>query len=174
MWNLTREGYIVFLFLIGAFLVGMGIKLTGGIPHLNSLPQSQKSVKVEISGAVRRPGWYTLPEKSLLIEGIKESGGILPQADLNELKLGSFLKDGDRIYVSPEEIDINRSSLSQLTRLPGIGPTLAQRIINYRKEKGGFRTLLELQEVPGIGEKKFQQIKDKITIATGNEGKDDK
>ena len=174
MWNLTREEYIVFLFLIGAFLVGMGIKLTGGIPHADSLPQSQKSVKVKISGAVRRPGWYTLPEKSLLIEGIKESGGILPQADLNELKLSSFLKNGDRIYVSPEEIDVNRASLSQLTRLPGIGPTLAQRIINYRKEKGGFRTLLELQEVPGIGEKKFQQIKDKITIATGNEGKDDK
>jgi len=169
MWNLTREEYIVFLFLIGAFLVGMGIKLAGGIPHPNSLPQSQKLIKVKISGAVRKPGWHTLSDKSLLIEGIKEAGGILPQANLRELKLDSFLKDGEKIYVSSQKVDINRSSLPQLTHLPGIGPTLAQRIINYRREKGRFHTLLELQEIPGIGKKKFQQIKDKITITSEND-----
>ncbi|MEA3485794.1 MAG: ComEA family DNA-binding protein [Candidatus Aerophobetes bacterium] len=142
----------------------MGIKLTGGIPHTDSLPQSQKSVKVKIIGAVRRPGWYTLPEKSLLIEGIKKAGGVSPQADLNGLKLSSFLKNEERVYIPPQKIDINRASLPQLTHLPGIGPVLAQRIIDYRREKGKFRTLLELQDVPGIGEKKLQQIKDKITI----------
>ena len=63
-----------------------------------------------------------------------------------------------------EKIDINRASPEQLTYLPGIGPVLAKRIIEYREQNDGFQDISELQNVPGIGQIKFQKIKDKITL----------
>ena len=164
MWNLTREEQGVFLFLIAVFLVGMGIKLWGGIPYSPELPPSEESVRVKISGAVKEPGWYELAKGNLVIEGIKKAGGALPQADLRGLNLGSSLKDEKEIWVPGEKIDINRAPPEQLTYLPGIGPVLAKRIIEYREQNNGFQDISELQNVPGIGQIKFQEIKDKITL----------
>ena len=164
MWSLTREEQIVLLFVAAVFLVGLGVKLTGGIPRLPKVLVSKESIEVKIEGAVKEPGWYSLPKGSLVIEGIREAGGALPQADLRGMNLGSSLEDKGEIWIPGEKLNINRASLEQLTYLPGIGPVLAQRIIEYREEKGSFRTLSELKEIPGIGEVKFERIEEKTTL----------
>ncbi len=165
MWNLTREEQLVLLFLLGAFTIGIGVKLWGGVfhsPEPSSL--SPQMLKVEISGAVRKPGWYDLPEGSLVIEGIKRAGGALSVAELEKLNLSLSLKEGEEIWIPGGTININKAPLEQLTYLPGIGPELAKRIIEYRERNGEFRTISELQNVKGIGEIKLQKIKEKITL----------
>jgi len=165
MWNLTREEQLVLLFLLGAFTIGIGVKLWGGVfssPEPSSF--SPQMLKVKISGAIREPGWYDLPEGSMVIEGIKKAGGAFPAAELEKLNLASSLKEGEEIWVPGGAININKAPLEQLTYLPGIGPELAKRIIEYRERNGEFRTILELQNVKGIGEIKLQKIKEKITL----------
>ncbi len=164
MWNLTREEQTVLLFVVAVFVVGLGVKLMGGIPRLPKVPVSRESIEVKIEGAVKEPGWYDLPRGSLVIEGIREAGGALPQADLRGMNLGSSLEDKEEIWIPGEKLNINRASLEQLTYLPGIGPVLAQRIIEYREEKGSFLTLSELKEIPGIGQVKFERIEEKTTL----------
>jgi len=164
MWNLTREEQTVLLFVAAVFLVGLGVKLTGGIPRLPKVSVSKESIEVRIEGAVKEPGWYDLPKGSLVIEGIRQAGGALPQADLRGMNLGSSLEDKEEIWIPGEKLNINRASLEQLTYLPGIGPVLAQRIIEYREEKGNFHDISELKEIPGIGQVKFERIKKEITL----------
>ena len=164
MWNLTREEQTVLLFVVAVFVVGLGVKLTGGIPRLPKVPVSKESIEVRIEGAVKEPGWYDIPKGSLVIEGIREAGGALPQADLRGMNLGSSLGDKEEIWIPGEKLNINRASLEQLTYLPGIGPVLAQRIIEYRAKNGLFHNLSELTEIPGIGEVKFARIKEKTTL----------
>ena len=164
MWNLTREEQAVLLFVAAIFLVGLGVKLMGGIPRLPKVFISKESIEVKIEGAVKEPGWYDLPKGSLVIEGIRQAGGALPQADLRGMNLGSSLGDKEEIWIPGEKLNINRASQEQLIYLPGIGPVLAQRIIEYRDEKGSFHDLSELREIPGIGEIKFAGIKEKITL----------
>ncbi len=164
MWNLTREEQAVLLFVAAVFLVGLGVKLMGGIPRLPKVFISKESIEVKIEGAVKEPGWYDLPKGSLVIEGIREAGGALPQADLRGMNLGSSLRDKEEIWIPGEKLNINRASQEQLIYLPGIGPVLAQRIIEYRDEKGSFHDLSELREISGIGEINFAGIKEKITL----------
>jgi len=167
MWNLTREEQGVLLFILAAVLVGMGVKLVGVIPYSQVTPSPDKLIKVKISGAVKEPDWYNLPEESLVIEAVRKAGGVLPQADLKRLNLSSSLKDGEEIRVPGDKININSASVDELTYLPGIGPVLAQRIIEYREKNGDFKDPSELMNVPGIGEKKLAQIKGKITLTEG-------
>ncbi|HOJ93181.1 MAG TPA: ComEA family DNA-binding protein [Dictyoglomaceae bacterium] len=142
---------------------------------------------VHVAGDVRNPGVYKLGEEARVIDAINLAGGPLSSADLDRLNLADFLKDGDKIQVpsknipsfqnSPsskvqvplantensERININLASKAELETLPGIGPILAERIIQYREENGNFSSLSDLLEVKGIGEKKIEKIKDKIT-----------
>jgi len=164
MWNLTREEQTVLLFVAAVFVVGLGVKLTGGIPRLSKVLVSKESIEVKIEGAVKEPGWYDIPKGSLVIEGIREAGGALAQADLRGMNLGSSLKDKEEIWIPGEKLNINRASLEQLTYLPGIGPVLAQRIIEYRAKNGTFHNLSELTEIPGIGQVKFERIKERTTL----------
>lgn len=164
MWSLTREEQTVLLFVAAVFLVGLGVKLKGGIPRLPKVLVSKELIEVKIEGAVKEPGWYDIPKGSLVIEGIREAGGALPQADLRGMDLGSSLEDKEEIWIPGEKLNINRASLEQLTYLPGIGPVLAQRIIEYRAKNGPFHNLSELTEIPGIGEVKFARIKEKIIL----------
>lgn len=129
---------------------------------------------VHIAGAVRSPGVYKLLEGSRVIDGIQAAGGALPSADLDKLNLAEYLEDGCKIFV-PEKsippnpsssannkININFASEKELESLPGIGPSLAKRIVEYREKNGLFKSLEDLEKVRGIGEKKIEQIKDLI------------
>jgi len=162
MWKLTREEQLVLIFLIGVFAVGFGIKLLGGIPV--SPPSSPSLIKVKVYGAVKRPGWYKVTSNSPVKELISKAGGALPWADLSKIDLSTPLSHETTIYIPQGKINLNSASEKDLTFLPGIGPELARRIVNYRGKKGEFKSVDELKEVPGIGDSKFKKIKDRITV----------
>lgn len=161
------------------------------IVNFNNREEEKENVEnyiiVHIAGAVKEPGVYKLLEGSRVIDGIQAAGGALPSADLDKLNLASYLEDGCRIFVpekilssnsslksekevvqknniSPNsnKININYASEKELEDLPGIGPSLAKRIVEYREQNGPFKSLEDLEKVKGIGQKKIEQIKDLI------------
>jgi len=145
-------------------------------------------IQVYVSGAVEKPGVYKVGKDARLYEAL-EMANSLPAADLKNINLAQKLEDGQAIVVpamgeeipagsSPGasgnsiasvgsggkgKVNINSASAQELDQLPGIGPTLAQRIIEYRNQHGPFARIEDLNEVSGIGDKKFADVKDLIT-----------
>ncbi|MEW6552930.1 MAG: helix-hairpin-helix domain-containing protein [Actinomycetota bacterium] len=135
---------------------------------------------VHVAGAVVNPGVVLLAPGDRVMDAVAAAGGPLPEADLDGLNLAQPVQDGQKITVpcqgeaeatpSPGsggesgKIDLNTAGLEELEKLPGIGPTLAERIISYREKKGGFRSVEELKQVSGIGDKKFEEIRDLVEI----------
>lgn len=144
-------------------------------------------IVVHITGAVPRPGVYALPEGARIQDGVSAAGGFLAEADKTNINLAQLLEDGEKLDIpyiegaSPviatpveqvittttELININTASVTELDSLPGIGPTLAQRIIDYRTQNGPFRTIEDITNVVGLGNvggPTFERIKDLITV----------
>ncbi|TKJ28198.1 MAG: hypothetical protein CEE40_12165 [Chloroflexi bacterium B3_Chlor] len=137
-------------------------------------------VAVYVTGAVVNPGVYFLPEDSRVQEALQAAGGPTKEADLNRVNLARRVHDEEQIYIAEvgEEnppvpsgsssegglININTASAGELEGLPGIGPTLAQCIIDHREAHGPFATVEEIMDVRGIGEGLFEAIKDLITV----------
>jgi len=146
--------------------------------------ENNKILVVHVCGAVKSPGVLKLKDGDRIVDAIDKSGGATEEANLDALNLAAKLNDGQKIYVPkqgeqiPEEatalsdsnsttsplININTATADQLDVLPGVGEVLAQRIIDYRKSKGNFSSVEQLRNVEGIGPKKFEQIKDKVTV----------
>ncbi len=137
-------------------------------------------IGVYITGEVNNPGVYYIDENSRLNDLIELSGGLTQNADLTELNLAEKLSDSDKIDVpkinhneddttieneekSSDLININKASKEELKTLNGIGDTLAQNIIEYRK-KSKFETIEELLNVSGIGNSKFESIREYICV----------
>lgn len=134
-------------------------------------------VVIAVAGKVRRPGLVRLPAGSRVADAIQAAGGALPGVDLTGLNLARRVADGETIAVgvaappqqnSPDQqggrVNLNTATLAQLDGLPGIGPALAQRIIDYRTESGGFSSVDQLREIEGIGETRFERLKDQVTL----------
>ncbi len=150
------------------------------------------SLVVHITGAVNKPGVYHLPSGSRVYQAIDAAGKATNKADLNQINLAEHLQDGTRIVVpeiqaetttqlnptainisnpnpvknippAPRLINLNTASLSDLDQLSGIGPAYAQRIIDYRNQRGGFRRTEELMNIKGIGEKRYMEIRHLVT-----------
>jgi competence protein ComEA len=144
-------------------------------------------VTVHVAGAVATPGVYELDGSARVIDAVEAAGGGLPDADLNRLNLAAKVADGQRVLVqrvgeaAPRApgapggseggsadpsglVNVNTATPAELETLPGIGPTLAEAIIAERERRGGFRSVNELRDVRGIGEKRFADLKDKVTI----------
>jgi competence protein ComEA len=135
---------------------------------------------VDVAGAVNNPGVYSLSGQSRVIDAIKAAGDSAPGADLSTINLARIVSDGEQIYVDSAStsksygsgkknvrvgpVNLNRATKSQLDSLDGIGPVIAQRIIDYRKVNGPFLTIDDIQKVSGIGTAKFAQIKSKIQV----------
>lgn len=130
---------------------------------------------VRVSGAVKNPGEYRVGPDSKTLDVINAAGGLAPGADANRIDLAQTVKDGMQIYVPQRipagagtavagKVNINTAAKDELDGLPGIGPVLAERIIKYRKAHGPFKDIAELKNVSGIGEIKFNRLKDKITL----------
>ena len=144
---------------------------------------------VHVAGAVAKPGVYDLGAGARVIDVIEAAGGGVPDADLNRLNLAAKVADGQRVLVQrvgeaaptgsaaggstgtgadpagpPNLVNLNSATPAELEALPGIGPTLAEAIIAERERRGGFRSVNELRDVRGIGEKRFADLKDKVTI----------
>ena len=126
-----------------------------------SQPQQWQG-KIVIGGAVNKPGFYPLQSKDSIDALIRAAGGTNSSANLSGLELYiSGVGEGQ----GAQKIDINRAEVWLLEALPGIGETLAKRIVDYRQKNGLFNNTDELLKVPGIGTTTYEGIKDQITVA---------
>ncbi len=141
---------------------------------------SGRSVFVHVAGKVGRPGLYRVPAGSRIAAAIERAGGARRGADLSAVNLAMRVQDGQQVLVprqgatqptssaggeagtSGARPSLATATVEQLDGLDGIGPTLAKRIVEYREEHGGFRSIDELKEVEGIGDKRFAALKDSL------------
>lgn len=140
---------------------------------------SAGEVVVAVAGKVRRPGLVRLPAGSRVDDAVRAAGGPTGGVDLGLLNLARRLVDGEQVLVGVEPpaaapsagggtagglLNLNSATASDLDGLPGIGPVLAQRIVDWRTDNGGFASVDQLREVTGIGEAKFQDLQAKVTV----------
>ncbi len=127
-------------------------------------------IVVAVSGQVHRPGLVRLPAGSRVADALQAAGGVLPGTDLSAVNLARKLVDGELVAVGvsvsaqPGPLNLNTATLAQLDALPGVGPVLAQRIIDFRTKQGGFTRVEELRQVDGIGEETFARLKDLVAV----------
>ena len=168
------------LILLSIFIVARGNTQVSAPIEITPITIAEPEIIVDVTGAVNNPGVYTLKAKSRAIDAIKAAGDSAPGADLSTINLARVLSDGEQIYVDstvvnssgvrvPKKvhtgpININRATAHELDALDGIGPVIAQRIVDYRKINGSFLSIDDLQKVSGIGAAKFAQIKAKVRI----------
>ena len=128
-----------------------------------SIPPSQElQGEIYIGGAVSNPGFYPLEVGDSIEALIQAAGGATGNADLTGLKIYiPWIGEEEQ----PQKIDLNRAEAWLLKALPGIGETLAQRIIDYRNQNGAFHNIHELIKVAGIGPATYEHIKHLITVA---------
>lgn len=136
-----------------------------GIENMD--PEEKKKISVEIKGEVEKQGVYEMDLGSTL-EDLLKSAKPYPDADLSSFSLQKRLHHLELVVVKKKEekklVSINSAGIEELTTLPGIGKTTAQKIIDYRQEKGSFLSLEELMNVKGIGKSKYEKIKGSITL----------
>ncbi|WP_326599091.1 ComEA family DNA-binding protein [Streptomyces sp. NBC_01803] len=143
-------------------------------------------VVVDVTGEVREPGLYTLPAGSRVADAIEAAGGAEPGAETLGLNRARPLVDGEQILFGAEAlaapagdtaaggalggapggglVSLNAATAEQLQTLPGIGPVLAEHIVGYREENGGFTSVDQLSEVSGIGERRLADIRDRVSL----------
>ena len=160
------------------FLIGLSEDDT---PPLEPPPLPVKKISVYVSGQVKNISVVELEDNGNLhfVDAVNKAGGLTNLADAGAINLAEPLTDGQHIHIPTKEISLQAQSIStassdlanintadaeRLETLKGIGPALAQRIIEYREQNGAFQSIDELKNVRGIGQKKFDAFKDKITI----------
>ena len=140
--------------------------------------ESELRLYVHVAGAVVSPGLYRLAEGARVDDAVAAAGGARGDADLDAVNLAARLRDGDKVVVPVQgaegadgaageasgRINLNSAGAAELEQLPGIGPSLAQRIVDHRTKHGPFRTVDDLKKVSGIGEAKFAQLADLVTV----------
>ena len=156
--------------------------------------EEKNKIIIHITGAVKTPGIVKLDEGSRIEDAINKAGGLTEDADISRVNLAYVLEDGTKIKIpsnldvgdlqddvlsndSGEEIieenektsqnsfiNINKATEQDLQKLPGIGPSLAYRIISYRNENGKFSTVEDIKNVNGIGDSKYENIRDFICV----------
>lgn len=143
-------------------------------------------IKVQISGEVMFPGVYLMSPDDRVIDAIAAAGGNGPNADLSGINLSKRVQDEARYHVpaigesapltyvsaansgqGDGQIDLNTAPSSELESLPGIGPSLANAIIVYREDNGPFTAVDDVDNVPGIGPKTLDSIRQLITVSGG-------
>lgn len=151
-------------------------------------PPTETPIIVHITGAVPRPGVYALAKGARVQDAISAAGGFLAEAEKTGINLARALEDGEQLDIpylegftpvieidpsgavvtevpsSSELININTASQAELETLPGIGPTTAQKIIEYREANGSFLSTEDIVNVSGIGPVTYERIKDLITV----------
>ena len=158
------------------------VRLDGGGGSQTSGPAARADLYVHIAGAVVRPGLIRLPAGTRVATALERAGGPTRRADLTLVNLAAQVQDGQQIVVPVAgaaqseatgatadggavpgaKIPLSTATIEQLDEVDGIGPTLAERIIEYRDAQGGFRSLEELSEVDGIGEKRLATLRDAL------------
>lgn len=153
--------------LLSAIMILLFIVMNVSVLPIEKEELIKKVITVEIKGAVKNPGLLECPAYSTAAD-ILDKISLEENADLSMLSLQTVLKDKDVLTIAEKEdyslISINTASIEKLCTLEGIGRKTAQLIIDYREEKGFFQSLEELKNIKGIGQKKFEKIKDKICL----------
>ena len=154
--------------------------------------EETSEIVVHIIGAIKKEGIIKTKEGSRISDIIELAGGITEEADLSKINLAYIVQDGQKIYVPnindkenvvsitedvgqdiikdggnsnmKEKININTATQTQLETLSGIGPSTALKIINYREQNGKFKEIEDIKNVPGIGDAKFENIKEEISV----------
>ncbi|MFG3284041.1 helix-hairpin-helix domain-containing protein [Streptomyces sp. NPDC048111] len=158
---------------------GVGAATPRTVP--NTAPSPAGLLVVDVGGKVRRPGVYRLPSGSRVADALALAGGVREGTDLTALNRARLLTDGEQVLAgvpggaapavlgvggggggpsggAAGPVSLNAASAEQLDGLPGVGPVLARHIVDYRTQHGGFRSVDELREVNGIGERKFHDL----------------
>ena len=155
--------------------------------------EETQEIILHIIGAVKNPGIVKIKEGSRIVDVIEAAGGITEEADISKINLAYIVEDGQKIfvpsitdeiteeteYVTSESgdniivddnegenvmVNINKATQTELETLPGIGPAMALRIIEHREENGNFENIEEIKNVKGIGDAKYENIKNNICV----------
>jgi competence protein ComEA len=185
---LKRAAWMLAGILVGLLSAGI-FSLVSSKPRGHAvelhLPPTPGPIQIHVCGAVNQPGVYTLPLDSIVQQAIEAAGGLTSEAVASALNLAAILEDGQQVYVPKQEdhtvslpssaittvdstpgelININTASASELDLLPGIGPSLANKIIEHRQSYGPFTSIEDIINVSGIGPAKFEELRDLITV----------
>lgn len=160
------------------------------ISQNETVEEEEETIKIHIAGAVVNPGIIEVTENARISDAIEKAGGLTNEADITNVNLAYQIKDAQKIYIpniygekeaqiviseagegvlgenkqESTTININNATQTELETLPGIGPSTALKIIKYRKEQGNFKEIEDIKQVEGIGEAKFESIKDYICV----------
>ena len=152
-------------------------------------PPGRERAYVHVAGEVRKPGVYRLRGSARVDDALRRAGGPTPRADLNQLNLAAKVEDGRQVLVPArgaaggggatpgalpgggpgaggggQPLNLNTATAEQLDGLDGVGPATAQKILAYRQEHGGFRSVNELDRISGIGEKRLASLRDQVRV----------
>jgi len=146
---------------------------------------------VHVAGEVRRPGVYRMRGSARVDDALRRAGGATARADLDQLNLAARVEDGRQVLVPArgaaggggatagaggvpgggpggaaggQPLNLNTATAEQLDGLDGVGPSTAQKILAYRQQHGGFRSVNELDRIPGIGEKRMASLRDQVRV----------
>ena len=157
-------------------------------PAATPVPSAGPEVVVAVGGKVRKPGLVRLPPGSRVADALQAAGGADPGVDVALLNLARKVVDGELILVGVTPppgmavatgpaaapaggagpaggpVNLNTATLADLDTLPGVGPVLAQRILDAREAQGGFKAVSDLRKVDGIGDSRYGQIKDLVVV----------
>lgn len=160
------------------------------ISQNETVEEEEETIKIHIAGAVVNPGIIEITENARISDAIEKAGGLTNEADITNVNLAYQIKDAQKIYIpniygeketqiviseagegvlgenkqESTTININNATQTELETLPGIGPSTALKIIKHRKEQGNFKEIEDIKQVEGIGEAKFESIKDYICV----------
>lgn len=155
----------------------------------NNTIKNENTIIVYVCGAVKENKVITLKENSRICDAIEAAGGFTKEADLTNINLAYILEDGEKIYIPKKgellntieeasstyesslsaslknnKININKATQTELETIPGVGPSTAIKIINYRNENGKFNSIEDIKNVSGIGDAKYEKIKNYISV----------
>ncbi len=161
---------------------------------MNITEEEEDIIVIHIIGEVKKPGVVRVKEGSRVEDIVKEAGGLTENADISNINLAYIVEDGTKIripsideenndgsYISADGgkgviiseendntsssiVNINTASETELEQLPGIGPSISSKIVEYRNQKGKFKSIEDIKNVTGIGDNKFEKIKDLIRV----------
>ena len=174
---IIRGGVVLFLLLASFWWLNRPTEIST-IESLNdqigSNTQSEKpigEVVVHVAGEVNNPGLIRLPLGSRVMDAITAAGGFKTSESIGNLNLAALLEDGQLISVGQNNelqtdprLNLNTATVAQLEDLPGVGPVMANRIIDWRIKHNRFSTIEELQEVEGIGPKLFSRLRELVRV----------
>lgn len=184
-WNPGRRGVLVLA------VVGLVAAVLATVVLVRARPSSQPlavppavggattaatggQLVVDVAGKVRRPGLVSLAAGARVDDALRAAGGVLPGVRTDALNLARKLADGEQVLVGVAAaaagagasglLNLNTATATDIEKLPGIGPVLAQKIVDWRTEHSRFASVDQLREVSGIGESKFAGLRTKVTV----------